>query len=476
MTPTPAPTTPEMGWQSWQGAEREDFFAAVERHRRTTWRITAVCLLAYTVLALVMSVLLAPLLYCIAGLLLDVINVVMPMPDLLAYAGGLLSPLMDDPLAQAPASLLWFIFLAATPGLLLMLLVGWRVTQAICQTALFDPKHSNGRLPNPQIHAEQQFANTLAEMAIAALIPTPAIHIIPGGANVAAAGLNNGDATVVVGEALLPLLNRAQMQGLAAHLIATIANHDMKIGLHTASILGVFSLIARLTVNMQDKSSRAQSRQLLKALLLPTANNQALLVASLNDPFSDATQPTPPASDGRLGWQEWLSMPLMGPVWFSGFLGGLTNALLLAPLVSAAWRQRKYMADATAVRLTRQPDGLASALTVLQTADTTLLSAAWANHLCVLEPSTMAKYTQIVPIFPAPARRLTALVRMGASAAYQPAPPSQMPLWAKTVIGLLGSIAAGLLLLLLPLLAMASTMLTGLFTLLPTALLHALLR
>lgn len=460
-------------WQPWQGTEREDFFNAVARHRRTAWRITLACGVAYAVLALVMSLLLAPLLYGVAGLVLDMLNLLFPMPDLLAYAGKLLSPIVDHPAAVPKADLLTFILLASAPGLLLMVVVAWVVSRAIRQSALFDTTQQLGRPPDPRRLVELQFANTLEEMAVAALIPAPKVVVIEGGANAAASGMDAQQATVMVGQSLLGLLNRAQMQGIAAHLIAAIADNDMKIGMRTASVLGVFALLTRLSVNLLDKDSFAASRHLLRALCVPTATSQAFVLAQLSDPFADAApQPAAPHTD-KLGWREWLLMPLMGPVWFSGFLGGFVSTLMLSPGIAWAWQQRKYMADATAVRLTREPDGLSAALSALSRANTSLLSSAWASHLCVVAPQQAAG--MMVSIFPSLERRLAALVRMGAS--NQPlVVPTAAPLWAKLLVGGLLVVMAGLVAVLLPLLVMASTMLTMLFTIMPIALLHAVLR
>jgi Zn-dependent protease with chaperone function len=464
-----------MDWQPWQGTEREDFFNAVARHRRTAWRITLACGVAYAVLALVMSLLLAPLLYGVAGLVLDILNLLFPMPDLLAYAGKLLSPIVDDPAAVPRADLLKFILLASAPGLLLMVIVAWVVSRAIRHSALFDTTQQIGRPPDPRHLVELQFANTLEEMAVAALIPAPKVVIIDGGANAAASGMDAQQATVMVGQSLLVLLNRAQMQSIAAHLIAAIADNDMKIGMRTASVLGVFALLTRLSVNLMDKNSFAASRHLLRALCVPTAASQAFVLAQLSDPFADTTPPAAAAQHiDKLGWREWLLMPLMGPVWFSGFLGGFVSTLILSPGIAWAWQQRKYMADATAVRLTREPDGLSAALSALSQANTSLLSSAWASHLCVVAPQRAAG--MIIAVFPAVERRLAALVRMGASQQPQTEPTAVTPLWATLLVGALLVVMAGLVAVLLPLLVMASTMLTMLFTIMPIAILHALLR
>lgn len=460
----------------WQAQEREDFLKAVARHQRLTWRISAVCLLAYIILALVMSLLFAPLLYCLAGLALDLLNLLTPMPDLLRYTGNLLGPIIDKPESLPLQHFVKFIGLACAPGLLLMALLFWMLKRTLVHSALFSAQLPQGRLPTETVLAEQRFANTIEEMSIAALISAPKVFIVPGGANAAAAGIDQKHACILLGEELLKTLDRSEMQGVAAHLVASIANNDMRIGLRTASLLGLFALIARLTVNLFDKQAFDSSLKLIKALLWPTQSKQAFIAEQLADPFSEASSGNHTRQE-NLSLRDWLTMPLMGPLWTSGFLGGLVNSLLLSPAIAFAWRQRKFMADATAVRLTREPNTLYKALDTLQQTNTRLLSSTWASHLCVVEPGKASG--MLVSVFPPIQTRMEALVRMGASSeGNQPLKNkwTAMPLWTLLLLACLSTVAIALIIALIPMLIALSTMLTGIFTLLPAALLHALLR
>ena len=67
--------------------DRETFFAAIERHRRAAWRVTAACGLAIAVLALVVAILMAPLFFCAIGLAFDAANLVAPAPDVVGWMG-----------------------------------------------------------------------------------------------------------------------------------------------------------------------------------------------------------------------------------------------------------------------------------------------------------------------------------------------------------------------------------------------------
>ena len=78
-------------------------------------------------------------------------------------------------------------------------------------------------------------------------------------------------------------------------------------------------------------------------------------------------------------------MRFTGPLVMAGFFGGLVSSFVLSPLVALAWRQRKYLADSTAVRLTRNPDTLAEALQKMGPGGSALDLAPWAAHLAVVQ-------------------------------------------------------------------------------------------
>lgn len=79
----------------------------------------------------------------------------------------------------------------------------------------------------------------------------------------------------------------------------------------------------------------------------------------------------------------------------------------------------------------------------------------------------------IVSVFPSVEKRLVALIRMGANKQLLTVPQSASPLWVKALIGsLLVVMAALIAFVLLPLLVMASAMLSIFFTIIPVAILY----
>ncbi|HZH05524.1 MAG TPA: M48 family metalloprotease [Lautropia sp.] len=476
-------------WVPWTATEREAFLDAIARHRRNAWRVTLPCAAASSVLALVLAVLLAPLLYSLLGLGFDAVNLVVPTPDLLGHLGRLLDKILNSLDSPNPAPLeAWYrlLLLAPAPGLVVVLGVILVLRRALQQSPLFHPTKVPGRPAMGTDLAEQRFSNTVAEMATAATIPVPQVAFVAGGANAAAFGRDDQHAVVIAGSDLLARLDRQQMQGVAGHLVASIADGDMKIGMRTALTLGLFALPAALSAGWSDRARFAATARLLRALLLPTQANLDLILKELNDPFRppDATDTpaapqTPP--DGKLTWREWALMPIMGPVVLSGFLSGLVSTMMLAPAVALAWRHRKFMADANAVRLTRDADALAGALAAIGSADARTPIAAWAGHLCVVDPGSKQGSALLggsyVSVFPPLQRRLKALVRLGANPQVVAGDTAaRRPILVTLLIAVLLGLVAVLLCVVIVLLVWVSLALSGMFTLLPAALLHALLR
>jgi Zn-dependent protease with chaperone function len=457
--------------------DRETFFAAIARHRRASWRVTAACAVAVIVLALVVAILMGPLFYCLVALAADIANFFQPTPDVMGAIGRTLTPVLSG--ENVPrAAMIQVGLLAAVPGLGLMAVLTWGLRRIWLTSPLFDAGEIPGRPPDRTVLAEERLSNIVEEMSLAAGIAVPRIVIVPGGVNAAACGRDPEHVTLIVGQALPAALDREQLEGLIAHLIASVADGDMTIGLRVTTTLALFGLIARISMSVSDRREFWQTAKLWRVFFAPTADNTVALLGTLADAFHDAPQPAPPAraaSGGGLTWREWLSMPLMGPLVLTGFVAGIVTQFLLEPLIALAWRQRKYMADATAVQLTRDPDGIAGALAAI--VDSPKGIAPWTAHLAVAaDPHGVDGPfgRSIVPIFPSVEKREKALVRMGAHVAPEPRKP--MPVWAVVIIGGLLSFAGALMAVAVVMLTMVSAALSGMFTIIPAAILHLILR
>lgn len=473
----------------WSPEERESFFAAIERNRRASWQVGLAALIGAGVVATIVASLMAPLLYGVLGIILDAINFLIPTPDLLGMMfermETVIDSLPDGTNADLPfpwSDWLSFGFWAALPGLLLMTMVVLALHRGLRESTQLEDAGLRVREPQVSRLSEQRFVNVVSEMSIAALLPVPRVLITHRNAGNAVILEDDHDQPlIVVSMQLLEQLDRNAMQGVAAHLVSAIANDDMKNGHRVAIVMALFGLLARMATSFTDRDILKSLSRLLLASLNPSAINARLLMAELADPFtSSAPETASPVADGKLTWQQWAFMPISGPVAMSGFFAGIVSSFLLSPVLALAWRRRKYLADATAVRLTRNPDAVARGLEGIAANRGEDALAPWAAHLAVVaSASTRSKGATgfidgaVLSFFPDLRKRLEALAAQGATVRLV---EQQFPLvmW---LVGIpLGVILLALFATLIYLLMMVSLMLSMLFTLLPVAVIHALIR
>jgi len=172
-----------------------------------------------------------------------------------------------------------------------------------------------------------QLFNVVEEMKIAASLPAmPKIYIINDPApNAFATGRNPQNASVAVTAGLLARLNRDELQGVIAHEISHIVHRDILFVTLAGIMLGSIVLLSQVFLRGMFYSSMTGSRRRY-------------------------------SSSGKGGGQAQIVMLVVAIV-----------AAIVAPLMAyllyfALSRRREYLADAGAARLTRYPEGLASAL------------------------------------------------------------------------------------------------------------------
>jgi Zn-dependent protease with chaperone function len=176
---------------------------------------------------------------------------------------------------------------------------------------------------------KQQLLNIVEEMAIASRIAPPTTYILEGewGINAFAAGFEADDAVIALTEGALQQLDRDQLQGVVAHEFSHIVHGDIGINLRLLGVLhGVLGV------------------SLLAEWMIAIGSN-ALEI--------------PNGQDERRGHPLALLVGIL--LWPVGVIG-LFFSMLLKAGVS---RQREFLADASAVEFTRNPEGLAGALKII---------------------------------------------------------------------------------------------------------------
>ena len=184
---------------------------------------------------------------------------------------------------------------------------------------------SRAKLVTHEVHP--QLFNVVEEMKIAAGLPTmPKIYIINDPApNAFATGRNPQNASVAVTAGLLARLNRDELQGVIAHEMSHIVHRDILFVTLAGIMLGSIVLLSQVFLRGMFYSSMSGSRRRY-------------------------------SSGGKDGGQAQIVMLIIAIV-----------AAIVAPMMAyllyfALSRRREYLADAGAARLTRYPEGLASAL------------------------------------------------------------------------------------------------------------------
>lgn len=167
-----------------------------------------------------------------------------------------------------------------------------------------------------------QLFNVVEELAIAGGLPMPAVYIIDDSApNAFATGRDPAHASVAITTGLLEKLRRDELQGVMAHELSHVGNRDILYATMVGVLVGSIALMSDFFLRSflwgggRRRRGSSGGKGSGGALLLVVA----------------------------------IALAILAPIF--------TKLLQLA--IS---RQREYLADASAVKLTRYPEGLASAL------------------------------------------------------------------------------------------------------------------
>jgi Zn-dependent protease with chaperone function len=392
--------------------DRVSFFDEQRRHRRATWQLSAFCTLAVLVTGIPVSLVLTPVVHTLALLILTVAGAFVRVPETVWESYRTLFLVLFDVAEQLDRQPLMTqlprITLAAAlmvlPGVagmsLLWIWLGHVFARAGVGSVLLT---LGAREPDPVDLEERQLVNVVEEMAIAAGLPPPRVMMLDADvANAAAIGSSPQDATVLVSGRLLDELDRDDTQGVLGHLVGSIGNGDLRIALTVVRVFQTFGLATTLIAAPVSSKARATLWDLIRYSSLGPRNKDgldgeadlilSLLTRDLGDVDMDDVDKVLGEEDKRV--KGLTSIPLkvrvfaLFPLWFAGGMAKIAlmmlNSFVLEPLIALMWRTRRYLADATAVQLTRDPDGLGSALTILERSGGVLPGGRWAVHMFVV--------------------------------------------------------------------------------------------
>ncbi|HEY7404401.1 MAG TPA: M48 family metalloprotease [Candidatus Angelobacter sp.] len=385
----------------------ETFFAAQKRNRRATWRMSALCAFAAFIMGVPLTLVLTPLLYVLTLAGAEIVNHFSPLPpefwqnanDLAKFGVRVADYVLNQKGTLDPQELAIGLALVLLPGMVMafglwigMLILFRRGGVGGALASL------NAREPNPSDLKELQLADAAQEMAIAAGLPAPKLMLVDStGANAAAIGTCGVDARIVISRRLIDDLDREQLQAILAHLVGSIGNGDLRIAFTVTSVFETCGLLVNLINAPFGRESRGRIWRILRYIFSRQTPDQkaaeaAAIAESLagsldvNDTDIDRYFNTP-----NPGLFRKLFRIIFFPFLFTNLAVEITLwfflNILLGPCMALLWRTRRYLADASAVELTRNPDALATALQRLSEDNSTLQGGEWATHLFVVNPT-----------------------------------------------------------------------------------------
>ena len=169
--------------------------------------------------------------------------------------------------------------------------------------------------------------HVVEDMAMVAQIPMPRVYVIDDpGLNAFATGSNPQNAAVAATSGLLDIMNREELEAVIGHEVSHIRNYDIRISTIAVALASAITLLSSMAGRMMWWGGASRSRR---------------------------------NSDRDSGGLEVIMLVIS------------LLAIVLAPLAAtlvqlAISRQREFLADASSVELTRNPQGMINALLKLE--------------------------------------------------------------------------------------------------------------
>jgi Zn-dependent protease with chaperone function/uncharacterized tellurite resistance protein B-like protein len=316
-----------------------DFFEAQELARRATRRLVLLYLLAVAAVAMAVCLGLGA-----AYTLAVMYGAAAPARDVLIDGRHLGSAFIEIMRHGVPPELYAYgagatllVIASATLYRVFQLSAGGEAVADMVGARRVDPASSDP--------GERRLLNVIEEMAIASGVHVPSAYVMDGekGINAFAAGYSPNEAVVAVTRGTLDTLSRDELQGVIGHEFSHILNGDMRLNVRLLGVL--FGIVC--------------IGQFGQFLIRSTAYRTARVSRENRGPE--------------------VALVFLGiALAMIGFLG-LEFARLIKAAIS---RQREFLADASSVQFTRNPDGIAGALDTIATSQrSTLVGNAHAEEL-----------------------------------------------------------------------------------------------
>ena len=226
---------------------------------------------------------------------------------------------------------------------------------------------------------DRELYNVIEELSIASGLPMPKIYIIDTPAmNAFATGMNPNKSVVAITQGLRSRLNRQEIQAVIAHEMSHIHNRDVRYMTFASIMMGTIVIISEI---------------LLRSFLWGGGSRRS----------SD--------SKGGNGAQIIIIVVVI-------------LLAILAPILARMFyfslsRKREYLADATAVSFTRDPNSLASALEKISGDDTVFDPGKMTAAMCINKPKLKEHKENLASTHPPIQKRIAILRAMSMGTDYE---------------------------------------------------------
>jgi heat shock protein HtpX len=225
----------------------------------------------------------------------------------------------------------WILILFGIAFSVIYILIGWENGDKIILKSV-NAKEAVGK-------EYLQLNNVVEELSIAAGIPKPKVYVIDSDEmNAFATGKDPQHSSIAVTRGLIEKLNRDELSGVIGHEIAHIANYDIRFSMLVATLVGMVVIL---------------SDMFLRSLKYRDDNSGKVSVILI----------------------------------LIGLIFAILAPLAVRLVQFAISRRREFLADATSAKLTRYPEGLASALEkIMKHNKGTMEVSEGVSHLFFVDP------------------------------------------------------------------------------------------
>lgn len=291
-----------------------NFFQQQDKARRKTWQMVVFFLAAVTLIVLAVN----------AVIYVVFIFSSAKYPSLQVYG---LANWFNTPYAAWTSLAVLAVILIGTLNTFYKLRGGGRAVAELVGATRVNPNTSDVK--------ERRLINVVEEMSIASGTPVPELYILEEGSiNAFVAGYRPTETVLVVTRGGLDTFSRDELQGVIGHEYSHIFNGDMRINLRLMGVLAGILLIGQIGGFLLRSSGRSRGN---------SKGGGQLIIIGL-------------------------------ALFIIGYIGLFFGSLIKA----AISRQREFLADASSVQFTRNPDGIAGALWAIK--EHVMSSQLWNSH------------------------------------------------------------------------------------------------